>query len=298
MTVLHETSKPRLYDPVPGGTPIWRPWLELVLALSVLFFASLTQAQTVVLVHGYMSDPMSWEASGVTPELVRSGWQRGGVLPVPWAGLPELGKGEQRVVYSVGLPFQAPLMVQADQLNVALREVERQRPGDPITLVGHSAGGVVARLALVRGGAGNVERLITIAAPHLGTDRAVQALDATDDSGMFGFVKRFFVENDLGSPLYHTLRASWPVLVDLTPPVPGSLLFWLNGQRHPDIEYVSVVRSPGYALIGDAVVPGFSQDMNNVPALAGRSKVIMLPEGHDLSPLDGQMLANVLAGSD
>jgi triacylglycerol esterase/lipase EstA (alpha/beta hydrolase family) len=60
-----------------------------------------------------------------------------------------------------------------------------------VDFIGHSAGGVVARVALVNYGADTVAWLITIAAPHLGTERASEALDATDDSGLVGGIKRW-----------------------------------------------------------------------------------------------------------
>jgi hypothetical protein len=134
-----------------------------------------------------------------------------------------------------------------------------------------------------------VSRLITIASPHVGTARALEALDATHDSGPIGWLKDFF-----GGGLYHTVKASAPLLADLAPPVPGSPLYWLNAQPHPDIEYVSVIRTTPEGFAGDIVVPGFSQDMNQVPALRGRSRVVAAPSGHELLPGDGLLLAQLL----
>ena len=51
-----------------------------------------------------------------------------------------------------------------------LAAIAQRHPTDTVDLIGYSAGGVVARLALVNYGAGTVARLITIAAPHLGTE--------------------------------------------------------------------------------------------------------------------------------
>ena len=47
---------------------------------------------------------------------------------------------------------------------------------------------------------------------------------------------------------------------------------------------------------GDWMVPGISQDLNNVIGIAGRAKVITVPSAHELSPLDGAMLASILNG--
>ncbi|MDH3871798.1 MAG: hypothetical protein OEU44_06260, partial [Gammaproteobacteria bacterium] len=83
--------------------------------------------------------------------------------------------------------------------------------------------------------------------------------------------------------------------VDLVRPRPGSLLFWLNNEPHPEIQYFSIVRGKDAALSGDYVVPGYSQDMNNVPVLRGKSSRILIPRQHDLDVLDGNIIVNLLA---
>jgi triacylglycerol lipase len=83
------------------------------------------------------------------------------------------------------------------------------------------------------------------------------------------------------------------VLLDLSPAVPGSLLFWLNAQPHPRLQYVSIVRAAPFGL-GDVLVPGFSQDLNNVPVLRGQARSYVVPADHSLVPADGTMLASVL----
>ena len=77
--------------------------------------------------------------------------------------------------------------------------------------------------------------------------------------------------------------------------MPGSVLGWLNVQPHPEIEYVSVIRTTPNGVPGDWVVPGFSQDMNQVPALHGRSRVVAAPSDHELLPPDGLLIARLLA---
>jgi pimeloyl-ACP methyl ester carboxylesterase len=257
--------------------------------LLLLLGAATARADVAVLVHGYLGTAHSWDSSGVNAVLAAHGWRPlAAVLPA--AALPPVPAAGGNSVYTVALPSIAPLVVQADFLAAALRGIEARHPGEPVTLVGHSAGGVVARLALVRGGAGQVQRLITIASPHVGTGRALEALDATHDTGPIGWLKDFF-----GGNLYHTVKASAPLLADLAPPVPGSLLYWLNAQPHPDLEYVSVIRTMPDGFAGDVVVPGFSQDMNQVPALRGRSRVVAAPSRHELLPGDGMLLAQLLA---
>ena len=71
------------------------------------------------------------------------------------------------------------------------------------------------------------------------------------------------------------------------------MLYWLNGQSHPEIAYHSIVRS-GAVGLGDQLVPVFSQDMNNVHALRGRSRVRVVDSGHTLNGRDGVVLAEIL----
>jgi len=254
-------------------------------------------ADYTVLVHGYMSNADVWEVSGVNDALRNDGWDYAGTLGYSPAGLldqtKQFGEGDKRF-YTVQLPALAPAAIQASWLNAALQQLGSQYPGEAVNLVGHSAGGVVARLTLVQYGAGNVKRLITIAAPHLGTDKAIKALEAADDSGMFGFVKKALVRDAIGNGLYNTLQQSRGILIDLAPPAPGSMLYWLNSRVHPDIEYISIIRSAGYNNAGDIAVPPISQDMNQVPALAGKSRPVIVLQGHELSAHDGKLLAELL----
>ena len=263
--------------------------LRRLLVSLFLLGASVARADVAVLVHGYLGTPWSWDSSGVNAALASQGWRP---APPPTAGLMPVAAIAPggKTVYTVALPSIAPLAVQAEVLGTTLRRIESRHPGERITLVGHSAGGVVARLALVRDGAGKVTRLITIASPHLGTHRALQALDETHGWGPVGWIKDFF-----GGDLYHTVKASTPLLVELAPAVPGSVLGWLNAQPHPDIDYVAVIRTTPDGMPGDWVVPGFSQDMNQIPALRGKSRVVAAPSDHELLPHDGLLLARLLA---
>jgi triacylglycerol lipase len=262
-------------------------WLFLLTGL----VSQLARAEVVLLVHGYLGDASSWDRSGVTSILQQHGWEPAGVYIAGPAGIqlvPGPGAQAARKVYSVDLPSEAPILVQVYLLNDILASITTHHPGEPIVLVGHSAGGVVARAALVRGGAKNVKALITIASPHLGTERAEDALDATDIPFPVSLVTDFF-----GGDTYNTAMRSRSLYVDLVRPRPGSLLFWLNSQPHPAIEYFSVVRANDGP--GDYIVPAYSQDMNNVPALRGHSSLVTLPVQHGLEPLDGAVIANLLA---
>lgn len=268
--------------------------MRKLLLLFLLLIPHQASADVALLVHGYLGGASSWEKSGINKILSLYGWKHQGTLI---SALPGLVIGPNNTntvlpkhsVYSVDLPFKAPLDIQADMLQEILNSLAYYHIDEPITIVGHSAGGLVARVALVKYGKGNVKRLITIASPHLGTPRAAQALKAAKSSGPFGFVKSFF-----GGADYRLVKSSKRLLIELLPARPYNYLFGLNQAPHPDIEYISIVRTTPVGRVGDQLVPGYSQDMNNVPALAGRSYVYLSTSIHQLVPKDGILLSIIL----
>ncbi len=269
---------------------------RLLLLVVLLAGFAPVRADVLVLVHGFLGSERSWLESGVIDVLNRNGHRLAGVYSPAHRsfGFRPFAQVKRNAVYTLNLPSTAPVGLQADWLNTFLLDVHKRHPDEPITLVGHSAGGVVARMALVRHRPPGVVRLISIAAPHHGTWRAYQALDAVDTDGMFGPFKRWEVKRRLGGQLYYTLKASRGVLFDLTPPRPGNMLFWLNAQQHPDIEYVSIIRSGTLFMPGDRFVPPFSQDMRRLRPVGQDSLAYLSPQGHLLSPQDGQVIANLL----
>ena len=286
----------------PGGIGLkclhGRWWLALCCALGLVFASPASAGRILVLVHGYLGDSASWRQNGVLPVLEQAGWKAAGNWQSTRSGVrlePVGPPAGEFAVYTVDLPSTAPLMEQARFLGGMLAAIAQRHPTDTVDLIGHSAGGVVARLALVNYGAGTVARLITIAAPHLGTERASEALDATDDSGLFGGIKRWYVKRKVGADMYRTVQSSRGVLADLSPPVPGNLLYWLNARPHPDIAYVAVVRGAAYGMPGDQVVPAPSQDLRQVPALNGRASMRVVAGGHELSPQDGLLLSELVS---
>lgn len=274
---------------------------HLLAALLLLLLAaggSTASASVLVLVHGYLGDGQSFQRAGVIPALEAAGWRYAGDWRAGADGRPQrVGPDErgEQVVYTVTLPANAPLVLQADWLTVMRSAAARQHPGQPMTLVGHSAGGVVGRLSLVRGGAGSVTHLITIASPHLGTERAVQALQATDNRGLFAPFRQMVTRQVVGGGNYDAIQHSRAVLVDLAPPTGGNLLGWLNLQDHPDITYDAVVRNTGFRMGGDILVPAWSQDLNHVPALRGRATVIPSPLEHGLDADDARLILERMA---
>ena len=265
-------------------------WLLLIALLPTV------RADVTVLVHGYLGSSNSWVEPGIIETLAKRGHELSGVYYHSPQGVRFLSVGSsgKKPVYTLNLPSIAPIMLQADWLRLYLEDIRRRHPNEAIVLVGHSAGGLVARLLLVRDRPPNVTRLITIATPHLGTGRAYQALDAVSHGGVFAPLQRWAVRRSTGRFIYNTLRVSRGVLLDLTPPRPGNLLFWLNQQPHPEIRYTSIIRTGTFRMPGDQVVPPVSQDMRLVAALRDKAESYTMATGHLLTHQDGQVLANLL----
>jgi len=83
-------------------------------------------------------------------------------------------------------------------------------------------------------------------------------------------------------------------MIDLRHPQPGNMLYWLNSQPHPDIHYSSIIRLDNNGTPGDFYVPGFSQNMNNVPTLRGRSSTFMTNASHFLTREDANSILTII----
>lgn len=266
-------------------------WLHWLLLTGLLFSASV-KADVILLVHGYQGNVMSWERSGVASVLQQFGWKRAAVLiatPVGLQSVPMKWRDADNKVVNLQLNSEIPLRGQANVVTGAMRWINDRYPQEKLIVVGHSLGGVAARLALVLNGAHNVQALITIASPHLGTVLAYRGLDEIDDPLPIEMLKEFF-----GGRVYDTLQRSRGLLHDIVPEIPGKLLHWLNTREHPPIRYFSVVRSSLNGMLGDPIVPGHSQDMQNVMAIGKRSTRIIQGFNHWLSVLDGYALINII----
>lgn len=271
-----------------------------LLAALLMLTGSVARADVLVLVHGWSANADTWLHSGVLQVLEANGWSNAGIVTTTPDGvsyLPAYGQVSSNKVYRVQLPAEAPLMLQAAHLTAELRFILQRHPNETITLAGHSAGGVVARLVLIQPNAPQVNALVTIASPNLGTSRAIQGLDIAHGKPFFCPGPGIdFLKSVVGGDDYDYLQYSTPVLVDLVPSTPGSLIGWLNQQPHPDINYHAVIRQgPGYD--GDELVPAFSQDLNRVAPIRGRAKLYLTPASHTLNPGDGRLLAQILAHS-
>ena len=271
--------------------------LSKALLLLSLLFPGLVLADIAVLVHGYHSTGNTWRYNGVIPILAANGWNDAGQftpefgnIGVPGYTLSNTGKH----VVTVELPSEAPVEIQADLLNRYLINMSQNFPAQKIHLVAHSAGGIVARLAVVRNYLDFINsksetfipvvQLITIATPNLGSPIAEIAESASDSP--IGFFAPLLGLNEINRAqiLYSQLGRE-----EQTP-----FLYWLNRQPHPPIHYTSIVRADGSLLGGDIYVPSHRQDMARVPAIGMQSKTIRTPGNHKLKYADGLVLVTLL----
>ncbi|MGM0553034.1 MAG: lipase family alpha/beta hydrolase [Pseudomonadota bacterium] len=258
---------------------------SLFLLLLLVLWPGLGGAQVLVLVPGYPGDAGGFRSAGVTAVLSASGFVDAGAVAARPQG-PQFGRAAgvgARPFYTVHLAGTQPLVLQAQALNRVLQALTQRHPGQELVLVGHSSGGVVARLALVTGPGVPVSTLITIASPHAGSGWAEMARSVAEAlrASPLGWYAPFFGLDD-----WHR-DDGW--LADLGEARPGTLLGWLNTRSHPPLRYVSVVR------LADPWVAPASQDMGRLAPLAGRSEALISPAGHALTAADGTVIAALLS---
>jgi pimeloyl-ACP methyl ester carboxylesterase len=250
-------------------------------------WSSISLAQTVVLIHGLNADRDTWYQHRTVDGLFASGFKDAtGALFIPPSQQQahSTPAATDKVFYTVNLPWHEPIETQAKVLRDVLDYIYRQRQ-EPLILVGHSAGGVVARFYLLTPKTVPVQGLITIASPHLGTPWAEMMWRALQ-SPMGDFLDM------MGADLW---AQADKLLWELSPSVKTNLIHWMNWQKHPNIRYVSILHSARpTAMKMDMFVPVYSQNMNNVPALRGRSEVVNLKARHELTREDGGALAWIL----
>ncbi|MGH1538138.1 MAG: esterase/lipase family protein [Gammaproteobacteria bacterium] len=263
-----------------------RYYRSLILLL-VLIFSSVVHADTVLLLHGYLGSSYEWHRSGIVTQLDSAGWHNAGVLVIHGERVLTANKYEDRHtrrVYSLELASEQSIDKQAEQLDQYIEYVRYRHPQEQIILTGHSAGGVVARLYMVKNPSDDLSALVTIASPHLGTKNAEYAQTISEN---------LLVWVD-GVPGVEKLYRSQGLYFDLIPGRSDNLIAWLNYQEHPQARYYSIVRKESDDAIQDFVVPSWSQDMNEVYALRGRSTTYKLKSMHSLSAKDGALLNSIL----
>ena len=259
-----------------------------LLWLTQLLILIPVQAKTMVLIHGYLANGLSWHTTKVTQGLLLAGWKDGGGYAVTGQGVltPRNPLAAPNAFFTVDLPSKATIQVQAYRLGQYLNHLYALR-NEPIIFVAHSAGGIVARFYLITPAPVPAQALITIGTPHLGSPTADLAL----------LTSRSPVAMMLKATGQDILRDSRALYANLKTAQPNSFLYWLNQQPHPVIPYVSVIRSNKNKTRPskyDFFVPTESQDMNKVWALRGQSLTYLTEENHFLSGKDGEVLVDIL----
>lgn len=255
-----------------------------VFALLILIPISSLQAKTIILVHGYLADGASWYTTGVTKKLMQAGWKDGGGYGYRAQGMltPRAPWLKGDAFFTVDLPSKAPIKVQTSYLSQYLEHLHTIRK-EPFILIGHSAGGIVARYYLIHPTHVPTRAL---SSPHLGTPTADLALLASNSP--LGIMLEIAGQN---------MRDSRGLFADLKEAKPNTFLYWLNQQPHPRIPYVSVIRSATSKRKIDKydfIVPAKSQNMNNIAQLRGKSWPYLTQENHFLSMKDGSSLVDIL----
>ncbi len=260
------------------------------LFLGLLLSAAPVRSDTLVLVHGYLGDALSWERSGVLTVLAQAGWAPYAVLrPLANGRLQEFPndtRPQRHRSYRVELPFTAPILVQSSALASALQEIRRRHPDEALHIAAHSLGGLVVRDTLVRNPALKIRTIITIAAPHLGTPLARTAREITNNSAT-SLAARMFA----GEQKWRMAKQSDELLRNLDP-TPNGYIAQLARQPLPPGRWISVVRAE------DEVVPPWSQSLHGHPAQEGaRIEIILTPPGHGLRAEDGLLIRSLVAES-
>lgn len=254
-----------------------------IIALFTFFISTYVHADIAVLVHGYHSNgSSSWRVNGIVQHLNRYGWQDAGIY-TPEGNHALFGislANSGLFVVTAELPSESPIEIQASLLSRYLNDISEHFTEQKIHIIAHSAGGIVARLALVniyqQGKQANISQLITIATPHLGSVIA-EVAKRTSNSPLS------IIAPVLGASEINRAKILYQ---QLGREEKNSFLFWLNRQPHPPMKYTSIIRKNGSFIKGDWLVPAQSQNMALVPAIGKNAQVILTKGDHYLDYRD------------
>ncbi len=259
----------------------------IIVIFLLAIYSSIVAADRLVFVQGYLGESSNWQVSGIVQHLEKNEWRQAGHYYYHEKGL-SLKKAPATLArnqyYTVELPTEASIRDQAYYLSSYLKHLRQSYPDERLILVGHSAGGVLARLVMVQNPKLKVAQLITISSPHLGSDLAELA-------NLLGKTPLAIFTPLIGA---ETLNRSQALYQDLLPEQPGRFLYKLNRQPHPKAEYISIVRNPNAADGGDLVVPAYSHDMRNVYSLKQQARSYVVNGGHSLNANDGLLIYDIL----
>jgi triacylglycerol lipase len=240
---LDERIRPRFGDLMRAELGDWLAFLALFIVIQPFAGwwmrsdrgrAPSREGRLVVLVHGYCCNRGLW-----------------------WWFARELRKGGVSIA-SVDLePPLAGIDVLAAGLAKRINALVAEREPAKIVLIAHSMGGLVARACLHRYGAGRVEKLITLATPHSGTELAQLGLGCNARQMQPGsaWIRQL---NETGTPAVPTV-AIWSASDNFVLPQDHGRLPGAPKHRLRDLGHLSMVFSPRVlGLVLDALSGGAS----------------------------------------
>lgn len=198
----------------------------------------------ILLIHGLGGSAQRWADTGVIDYLRQLGLEYGGRLQgqgsrVILLDAPASGRSGDFYTLEISDAY-AGLELWSRQIRSGVEEVRDASRATKVILVGFSAGGVASRRYLTEYPRGHhTARLVTIAAPHLGSELAlVSQLKAKGNPLIQGALEP--VELVTGITLDSSL------ILQLVPEDRNSYLRDLNQQAHPvDLEYGCLVATGG-----------------------------------------------------
>lgn len=221
---------------------------NLITIVALSFLSTASMASTVFLING-VGSPVSWINTGI---------------------YDNLSKNKDLKVNVFATPYHLSIQAQSQLL---LREISKG--SGPIFLIGHSAGGIVARHALLsmnQKGKDRVMGLITVATPHRGSSIA-RTNNFINNKIPFGDFFTKFISKKSSKSRYVSAQ-----LMDSSP-----LLMHMNNLEHPGSTcYVSIVKRGG--KLNNYFAKPYSQDMNNINNI--NAGTLYSKTGHDLHESD------------
>lgn len=262
-----------------------------IIAFLILLIGSYAHADIAVLIHGYHSTGNTWRSNNITRVLASQGWQDAGFY-TPQGNYAPFGvylSNSGNYSITAELPSESPVEIQANLLSQYLNHIMQQFDQQKIHLIAHSAGGIVARLALVDmytyNKHSNISQLITIATPHLGSVIAEVANRVSN-------TPLSLVAPILGASEINRAKILYQ---QLGREEHNNFLYWLNRQVHPPLHYTSIIRANNSIKTGDWLMSPQSQNMTFVPAIGAQTQVILTQGDHYLDYKDGYLLLDLLA---
>ena len=227
--------------------------MKVFFCVIFLSLSGFSMANTVILVNGVGSG-QAWVDNGIYQRL----------------------SSDNKVIIA-DLPYWLPLEKQSSILHEYVN-----MGGSSVTIVGHSAGGVVGRNVLAITQDPAIKSLITIASPHLGSG-AARLSGFLNNKVPFGNLVSGLLSKEMEKSRYTVNQ-----LKDTS-----VFLLGLNRIKHPsDTCYVSIVKTGG--VLGDFFAEPYSQDMNNVNSSIS-SRVMVGRSGHGLSRGDYGLISKSIS---